>query len=260
MGLIMRNGVPYGSSAIKEEFDAGKTVPKGTQYTIGTTVYTVKDNAEIFSDYENNKAIGKYSHAEGTYTTAVGDYSHAEGSSTNATGYISHAQGSGTTAAGSYSHAEGSGTITSNNADNAHAEGYNSVAASTCAHAEGSETHATASSSHAEGNGTTAAGSYSHSEGYGTVANGNASHAEGDNTIALGNQQHVQGKFNIPESTGKYAFIIGNGANENSRSNAFAIDWQGLIYVNNAATGISVVDLLTEINSLKDRVSALENA
>lgn len=40
------------------------------------------DNAEIFNDYENNKAEGIYSHAEGNKTIAKGNMSHAEGNST----------------------------------------------------------------------------------------------------------------------------------------------------------------------------------
>ena len=54
-------------------------------------------------------------------------------------------------------------------------------------------------------------------------ATGSYSHAEGYNTKAQGNYQHVQGKYNIPDETS--AFIIGNG--ENTRSNAYKIDWNG---------------------------------
>ncbi len=199
-----------------EEYNAGKTTPSGTTYTIGGTTYTVRDNAEVFNDYSNNKAIGDYSHAEGYHTTALGNLSHAEGGSTTASGNLSHAEGGGTTASGDSSHAEGANTT---------ASGINS---------------------HAEGGGTTASGMDSHAEGGGCRADGADSHAEGTVTIASSASQHVQGKYNIEDSNDKYAFIIGNGTDNNNRSNAFAVDWDGLIYVNNASTGVDVSRLLTE--------------
>ena len=67
--------------------------------------------------------------------------------------------------------------------------------------------------------------------------------------IAGSMAQHAQGKYNIADSTGKYAFIIGNGTDENNRSNAFAIDWDGKIYVNNSNTGIDVSTLLGRVAS-----------
>ncbi len=50
-------------------------------------------------------------------------------------------------------------------------------------------------------------------------------HAEGQNTIASGDIQHVQGKFNLEDKN--KAFIIGNGNDNNNRSNAYTLDWQG---------------------------------
>ena len=98
----------------------GKDVT-GTKYTIDETEYTAGSNAEIFNDYTNNKAIGQYSHAEGSGTKASGDNSHAEGGGTTASGMLSHAEGAGTTASGPQSHAEGGGTTASGNMS--HAEG-----------------------------------------------------------------------------------------------------------------------------------------
>lgn len=187
----------------EEEYNAGKTIPSGTTYTIGGTTYTVGDNAEVFNDYSNNKAIGNYSHAEGSNTRATGNYSHAEGYDTFASGAYSHAEcGNNTGASGDYSHAEGSFC---------RATGYGS-----------------------------------HAEGGGTIANGTFSHSCGNKTLASSDYQCVQGKYNIEDANSKYAFIIGNGTFDNARSNAFAVDWDGLIYVNNSATGVDVSDLLTE--------------
>lgn len=109
--------------------------------------------------------------------------------------------------------------------------------------------------SHAEGGNTAATGKDSHAEGLSTIARGDYSHAEGESTETSSKHQHVQGKYNIYDSLGKYAFIIGNGTGRNNRSNAFAVDWNGLIYVNNSATGVNVSQLQPIINS-SNKISA----
>ena len=126
-------------------------------------------------------------------------------------GVSSHAEGYDTTASGSDSHAEGSGT----------------TASSDCSHAEGSGTTASGSDSHAEGFRTTASGSDSHAEGISTTASGVSSHAEGWNTTASSDYQHVQGKYNVEDSQGKYAHIVGNGKSTSNHSNAHTLDWNG---------------------------------
>lgn len=98
--------------------------------------------------------------------------------------------------------------------------------------------------SHAEGYGTTASGAMSHAEGVNTTASGDFSHAEGNGTIASSDTQHVQGRNNIEDATNQYAFIIGNGTDDSNRSNAFAVDWDGLIYINNK-TGVDVSKMKT---------------
>lgn len=107
------------------------------------------ENAEIFNDYEENRASGIYSHAEGRGTSASGDYSHAEGLNSTASWDEAHAEGYDTTASGTGSHSEGVGTI------------------------------ASGSSAHAEGNHTTASGHYSHAEGYSTRASSQYQHVQG---------------------------------------------------------------------------------
>ena len=79
-------------------------------------------------------------------------------------------------------------------------------------------------------------------------------------TIASSNLQHVQGKYNKEDSTSKYAFIIGNGTSYTARSNAFAIDWNGKIYVNNSTDGVDVSDVYYNINKLKSRFDDTCNA
>lgn len=200
-----------------ETYDAGKTVPQGTSVTIAGTTYTVSDGAEIFNDYSNNKAIGHMSHAEGALTKAIEAFSHAEGHNTMASGQQSHAEGYGSTASGTQSHAEGCSSTASG--DKSHAEGWQTTASAAQAHAEGNL----------------------------SVASAAQAHAEGMHTLAYYENQHVEGKYNIPDST--FAHIIGNGTST-TRSNAFAVDWQGKIYTNNAATGVDVcTDLQSKIDS-----------
>lgn len=137
---------------------------------------------------------------------------------------FNHYGDNGNAASGFYSHAEGSDTAATANSS----------------HAEGGGTRAMGSYSHAEGSASVASGGSSHSEGYGTTASGAQSHAQGFRTIAASENQHAEGKFNIEDANGKYAHIIGNGANANNRSNAYAIDWDGKIYTHNSATGFDI--------------------
>ena len=109
--------------------------------------------------------------------------------------------------------------------------------------------------SHAEGFMTYALGHYSHSQGYATSARGEFSHSQGFGTNAYGDCQHVQGKNNVIDKAGKFAFIIGNGEDSNSLSNAFAIDWNGKIYVNNSTDGVDVSAMATTIAELQSQLS-----
>lgn len=190
-------------------------ITTGKQYTIDGQTVTAGTGAEVFNNSENNKASGMFSHAEGVNTTAFGFGSHAEGASTKSSGAQSHSEGSNTTASNS------------------------------CSHAEGQATTASGAHSHAEGAGTIASGGQSHAEGSNATASGAHSHAEGSGTKASSDNQHAQGKYNVEDANDTYAFIIGNGTADNARHNAFAIDWNGLIYVNGAATGVDVSALPT---------------
>jgi len=261
------------ANALTEEiYNAGKTIPAGTTYVVDGVTYTVENNAEVFNNYTANIVASGYSHAEGNHAYALGGNSHAEGGYTKATALSAHSEGGDTTASGVYSHAEGRYSVASGARSHAegdtatasawgsHAEGGYTKAINDNAHAEGRSTTASGDRSHAEGSYTTASGNMSHAEGDNTAASGRCSHVEGANTIASSACQHVQGKNNIEDSNGKYAFIIGNGASPDARSNAFAVDWEGKIYVNNSATGVDVSDLLARIIALENKVAALENA
>mgnify|MGYP002679475138 CR=1 FL=1 len=97
----------------------------------------------------------------------------------------------------------------------------------TCSSAIGSGVTASGMFSHAEGYITEASGNSSHAEGSSTEAIGETSHAEGYWTKASSDYQHVQGKCNIEDTEGKYAHIVGNGKDGNTRSNAHTLDWEG---------------------------------
>lgn len=148
-----------------------------------------KGGGEVFNDYDNNKAAGNNSHAEGVKTKASGDYSHAEGNTTQANKIASHAEGQHTTASGIGAHAEGADTL----------------ALGDDSHAEGQLTNATASNSHAEGNSTVASGVNSHTEGYNTKATKSNSHAEGNQSGAFGDNSHAEGQLNNARGVNSHA-------------------------------------------------------
>ena len=173
----------------------------------------------------DNVASGKAAYAEGSQTQATGKYGHAEGWGTEAAGESSHAEGNSTKATGMEAHAEGALTQASGN--RAHAEGHHTSALGEHSHAEGLFTSAKATNSHAEGVYTTATGDHSHAEGLSAKATGHTAHAEGNNTEAAGTNQHVQGKYNVVDTEGKYAHIVGNGTDDEHRSNAHTVDWNG---------------------------------
>lgn len=159
----------------------------------------------------SGSTIGNYSLIEGYGCTASGAYSHSEGYDVTASNTSAHAEGASTTASGIYSHAEGAATVASRNSS----------------HAEGSGCTASGIASHAEGSGTTASQYYAHAEGLDTVSSGFASHAGGRGTTASEDYQTAIGMYNVEDTSGTYAFIVGNGSSSDSRSNAFTVGWDG---------------------------------
>lgn len=219
---------------------AGENVA-GQSFDINGTATTAGENAEIFNDYENNIAAGKYSHAEGYQTIAKGSYSHVEGYGTFANGAAAHAEGYDTKATARYAHAEGASTTASGN--NSHAEGNSTTSSGHYSHAEGNFTTAAGGYSHAEGNyaQTGEDGTYAHAEGSNTKALKTGAHAEGNYTEAnavfahtegyytkAGSPyQHVRGKYNIVDENNTYSTIIGNGDADSNRKNIHTLDWDG---------------------------------
>lgn len=74
-----------------------------------------------------------------------------------------------------------------------------------------------------------ASGLGAYTEGGSTTASGIDSHAEGAGTVAASDYQHVQGKYNVADSAGKYAHIVGGGTigSDSARENIHTLDWSG---------------------------------
>lgn len=195
----------------------------------------------------NTEARGCGAHAEGFYTTAASQGAHAEGNNTTAASHGAHAEGDGTIASSGSAHAEGSNTKASG--WYAHAEGSNTRALDYYSHAEGYLTEANGPGVHAEGRETIASGLYSHAEGYGTITDYTGSHAQNIGTIATKQSQTSLGSFNVEDTAqttthpsgeveyGQYAVIVGNGTDDNSRSNALTVDWSGNVEASGYVSG-----------------------
>lgn len=192
-------------------------------------------------------------HAEGCGTVAAGSSSHAEGEETLASEWTSHSEGYRSVAAGRGAHAEGyhddnvievriSGEANSNTfqLDNAYdIEVGNLIVYRKKFNYELSyepyDRHSFITSYDPATLTITTSRNLSGDdaidgeEAYiykGGVAAGDGSHIEGEGTFAMGTNQHVQGRYNLVDSEGKYAHIVGNGTSTN-RSNAHTIDWNG---------------------------------
>lgn len=297
------------------------------------------EHAELFNDYENNIASGKYSHTVGRNSIASGDYAIAMGSYAKASGMQSVAiGGNNTQAIGRDSVAMGSGKATGDNSlavgdyceakgrhsvalgngnvtnvdysfavgedniagvldsfgDSSIAMGYRNKATGTRAIAMGymceAGSHAiamgeqnksterssltagginnTASGSSSavlggqsnkatnyysasmggygnEANGTSAVvlggdnnkANYQRSAivgGYNNIASGTSAVAMGEEVIAKGNNQLALGKYNVEDTTNKYALVVGGGKTVfiggkyvPERKNVFTVDWAG---------------------------------
>lgn len=199
-----------GAKAIALRFlsDAPELLQYGWKYDVKTDLATKLDKANpvgtgaISFNRKGGSTIGTNAVAVGFNNTSSGNASFAEGGQNKATGNFSHAENYGTEATGAQSHAEGR------------------------------YSKASGAQSHAEGESTLASGANSHSEGYTTEASGYYSHSQGYGTKASRRSQTAIGEFNIAETgslnqRGQYVEIVGNGTDDNNRSNARTLDWNG---------------------------------
>ena len=220
-----------------------KTYMNGIFEQIDNAFTGVNNSLNTKMDKANPTGTGTFSMNRKSGTT-VGQNSFAEGYSPTASGLASHAEGYSPTASNVASHAEG----------------YSTEASGQASHAEGTLCKATGNNAHAEGSSTEASGSASHAEGYVTKAIGSLSHAEGRGTIAKGNNQHASGQYNIADDNNTYAEIVGNGTNNNARSNARTLDWQGNEVIAGDLTYNGNKSLTSEVQRLDDKIDALPEA
>lgn len=233
---------------------------------------TTASGESAHAEGRETTASGKRSHAEGSNTTAIGSYAHAEGYNTTAIGDNSHSEGCDTEASGG-SHAEGYASKAVGGTS--HAEGQNTVALGNFAHSEGFGTNNAMSSitsdtaladiitawnttkfslakgvvSHVEGRDNLALASYSHAEGDENIANAQHAHAEGYHNIADNYASHAGGHFSVSMTTGgSYnnttgtAFAIGNGTSETTLSNAFSVQYSGVVKAKSTITASTTAD------------------
>ncbi len=258
-----------------------KTNPTGTgSFSLNRKSDTTVGNCS-FAEGESTTASGDFSHAEGQGTTASASYAHSEGVNTSAIGQGSHAEGSnleqnryneivfeeprraemfdkdtgdiitvtvaGSQAFGLNSHAEGCSTLAYGK--NSHTEGYHTLAKANESHAEGCTTVASGTFAHSEGYETEASGDSSHAEGFSTTASGTYSHAEGYYTKATNHASHASGKYNAAMTTGGgssnttgTAFVIGNGTGSSALSNAFSVQFNGIVKAKSTITASTTAD------------------
>ena len=253
--------------------EGGSTTASGTaSHAEGYS--TTASGGESHAEGSHTTASGNQSHAEGRDTSASGNYSHAEGYYTKATHKAQHVEGeyniadtstAKADARGTYVHIVGNGTADDKRSNaltltwggdlwhsgrlshgnsvsatglGAYSGGSGTSALGDYSHAEGISATAQGGASHSEGENTTTIGVASHAEGHGSIAQGSYSHAQNQGTIAQGDSQTAIGKFNVANNTS--AFIIGNGADADHRSNMFFIDWNGnACFLNTLSIGVN---------------------
>lgn len=112
---------------------------------------------------------------------------------------------------------------------------------------------------------TYASGTYAISIGYNNTASGTAAinigtmcEASANYSLSFGYRtkagsvyQTTLGKCNVEDTSDTYCLIVGNGTDDNNRSNAMTVDWNGNINANNivASTSISNTGLISFKNS-----------
>ena len=268
----------YGDTTINVGRKASTTVGA---YSTAEGSNTTASGESSHAEGQGTTSSASYTHSEGVNTSAIGQGSHAEGSNleknryneivfedprrvevydrdtddfinitvtgSQAFGLNSHAEGCSTLAYGKNSHAEGYHTVAA--ANESHAEGCACEANKSFAHAEGQDTKANGEGAHAEGFTTSANGTYSHAEGFVTTASGTYSHAEGYYTKAANYASHASGKYNAAMTTGGgstnttgTAFVIGNGTGNSALSNAFSVQFSGIVKAKSTITASTTAD------------------
>ena len=184
---------------------------------------------------QETTASGNYSFTAGINTTASVGGAVAMGTNSVASGAESVAIGLNPTASGDVSIALGNGVVSSG--DNSFASGIGTNAIGNFSTAMGINSFANGQGSTAMGSATKANGLDSTAMGWNNQANGGASTAMGGGTIASDYASLAIGYFNDSGSTitgsstvfdnSNTAFIIGNGADNDNRSDALVVKFDG---------------------------------
>ena len=200
-----------------------------------TATWYLNDTNSTGIQSETNTASGNYSIAIGQSSVAGGGWSTAMGYDTTASGVVSTAMGQETTASGSRSVAMGNNTTASG--ESSTAMGKNTRASRDSSTAMGIGTTASGVGSTAMGGFTTASGVGSTAIGNNTTANGYGSTAMGFFSIASDRSSLAVGEYNLLGSTvtnsatvfslENTAFVIGNGADADNRSDALTVLFDG---------------------------------
>lgn len=236
MGSGANAGGPY-STAIGNNTTANGnySTAMGLQTTAGGNSSTAIGTLTVASG-NNSTAVGNATTASGLYSTAMGYTTTANGNTSTAMGFGSNATGDHSTAMGSTTTA--SGLVST-------AMGNGSKATGDYSTAMGHFTTASGIYSVAKGYYTTASGGFSNSLGFLTQAKGDASTAIGSNTIAKGYGSTVVGLYNdsilttneTNPSPNTPLFMVGNGDNNATRSNAITVLKNGNTGIGTSAPG-----------------------
>ena len=206
----------------------------------------------------SNTASGSVSVAMGLSTTASGNFSTAMGRDSQASGEYSTAMGNYSRAIGSSSTAMG---------DNTEASGDYSTAMGVLTRAIGNYSTAMGKYTEAIGNYSTAFGQYTIASGDDSTAFGQYTEAFGNNSIAIGYRvtardwsSLVMGQFNLAGSTvpenatgfniNNTAFVIGNGVDGNSRSDALVVKFNGDATLAGSMTATSFIGDGSQLTNL----------
>ena len=100
------------------------------------------------------------------------------------------------------------------------------------------------SCSHAEGIRTEASGIASHTQGNITKATATASSAAGNRTVATNEYSHACGKYNadMANNINGTAFVVGNGTGDETKSNAFTVNFDGTVSASGSISGAAAAD------------------
>ena len=201
-------------------------------------VGTMQLRTEAFSSGSGNAATGMYSASFGSGNKSYGKYSSTEGKN-NTAYYCGHGEGCDNTVRGFYGHGEGRGNTI--NGEYGHGEGIGNLVDGIAAHSEGQANQSMAACTHTEGYNNKALAPCAHAEGSTNIAKLDNTHVEGYKNIASSWGQHVQGMHNIEDPNGRYCHIVGNGADEDHRSNAHTLDWNGNAWFAGSVEGTKLI-------------------